>query len=81
MLPGALIIVYMAQTLFFLESCYLFVTQYCFFHPIFSQCLECVLPMSAFIALTFVSMGKHRKEESPAHKVFYLPEPLCGRFI
>lgn len=80
MLSGALITVYMAQTLFFPESCYLFVTQYCFFfYPIFSQRLAFVLPTLAFIALTFVSVGKKkarltRSFTCPNHAVVLLFE-------
>lgn len=50
----------MAQTLFFPESCYLFVTQYCFFTPFSLSTFAFVLPTLAFIALTFLSVGKKK---------------------
>ena len=47
-----------------------------FFSPIFSQRLESVLPMLAFISLAFLSMGKHGIEGNPSPQTLYLP----GRF-
>lgn len=49
--------------------------------PILSQRLESVLPTLTFISSAFVSLGKHRIEENPSHKIFCLPEPLCGYFM
>lgn len=50
-------------------------------YPILSQRLESVPPMLAFISSAFVSLGKHRTEENPSHKILCLPEPLCGYFM
>ena len=49
--------------------------------PIFSQHLESALPRLVFTSLASVSMGTHRAEENPSHKIFDLPEPHCSYFI